>query len=124
MIEVKEYVSEDLKEEVSKFLMDFRLAMTLFPILFADNNMKNGQTLLSLEMPPVIRTNILANLSVEDYCEGPIDDELYGAASVWLFGKFVKNTEIYIKVAMGKSNIRILSVAFHDAGQTMAYPFK
>lgn len=36
-----------------------------------------------------------------DYSEGPITDELNKHGEMWVFGKDVKGTEVYIKISMG-----------------------
>jgi hypothetical protein len=112
------------KEEVSQFLNNFKVKMSVFRILFRDERKKNTQALLSLEMTPDSRKKIIESLEVEDYCEGPIDDALYGLASMWVFGKGIKKTEVYIKISMGKLNSSVLCVSFHDAEHKMSYPLK
>ena len=114
----------DPKEEVSQFLNEFKVKMKVFQILFRDERKKNTQALLSLEMTPDARKKIIESLEVEDFCEGPIDDKLYGVASMWVFGKNFKKTEIYIKISMGRPNNSVLCVSFHDAEHKMSYPFK
>lgn len=112
------------KEEVSQFLSEFKVKMSIFRILFRDERKKNTQALLSLEMSWESRKKVIENLAVEDYCEGPLDDKLYGIASMWVFGKYMKEIEMYIKISMGRSNSSVLCVSFHEAEHPMTYPFK
>jgi hypothetical protein len=112
------------KEEVSQFLNEFKVKMKVFQILFRDERKKNTQALLSLEMTPDARKKVIENLEVEDFCEGPIDDKLYGVASMWVFGKNIKKNEIYIKISMGRPNSSVLCVSFHDVEHKMSYPLK
>jgi len=112
------------KEEVQLFLSDFRVKMKTFDILFRDERNKNTQTLLLLEITPAQRRRIIENITVTDYAEGPLDDILYGIASMWVFGKHVKQTEYYIKISMGRINQQVICISFHPFKKPMQYPFK
>jgi hypothetical protein len=87
-------------DEAQRFLSDFHVKLSIYDILFRDNRPKNSNTLLALEITPNDRKKIITKLKVEDYCEGPIDDNLYGIASMWVFGTTLKGKEIYIKISM------------------------
>jgi hypothetical protein len=112
------------KEEVQQFLNDFKAKMSVFQILFRDERKKNTQALLSLEMSWEKRKKVIQSLEIEDYCEGPLDDKLYGIASLWVFGKYIKELELYVKISMGKPNSSVLCVSFHEAEHKMTYPLK
>lgn len=112
------------KEEVQLFLSEFRVKMKTFDILFRDERNKNTQALLLLEITPAQRRKIIENITVTDYSEGPIDDTLYGIASLWVFGKEVKKTEYYIKISMGRVNQQVICISFHPSQRPMLYPFK
>ena len=111
-------------QEVEAFLKEFTFKMKVFDILFRDERKKNTQALLSLEITPLVRKEIIENLVVTEYSEGPLDDNLYGIASMWVFGKKIKKTEVYIKLSMGQANSRVLCISFHDAEHPMKYPLK
>ncbi|MCW3116852.1 MAG: toxin [Chitinophagaceae bacterium] len=110
--------------EVEQFLNEFKVKMGVFNILFRDQRMKNTQTLLDLEMSWQMRKKTIESLIVEDFCEGPLDDTLYGIASMWVFGKYIKELEIYVKISMGRPNGSVLCISFHKAEHKMTYPFK
>ncbi|MGQ0827258.1 MAG: toxin [Bacteroidota bacterium] len=110
--------------EVEAFLKEFKFKMKIFDILFRDERKKNTQALLSLEITPIARKEIIQNITATDYCEGPLNDTLYGIASMWVFGKHVKKTELYIKLSMGVSNSQVLCISFHDTQHDMTYPLK
>ncbi|MGV3539477.1 MAG: hypothetical protein ACO1OQ_06670 [Rufibacter sp.] len=112
------------KEQVQLFLSDFKVKMQTFDILFRDERRKNTQALLLLEIPPAQRRKIIESIAVADYSQGPLDDTLYGIASLWVFGKQVKQTEYYIKISMGLANQRVICISFHPAQYPMQYPFK
>lgn len=112
------------KSEVEVFLREFKVKLNVFQIVFRDERKKNSQFLLSLELTPIARRKVIESLEVVDYSEGPLDDTLYGIASMWVFGKRVKKAEIYIKISMGRPNEEVLCISFHDAEESMNYPFK
>ena len=64
------------QQRVREFLRDFTAKAKVWDILFRDDRGKNAQTLLDLELRPVDRKKILLQLQVEDYCDGPIEDQL------------------------------------------------
>jgi hypothetical protein len=49
---------------------------------------------------------------LKDYVEGPVAEELYGMADMWVFGKMVKNKEVYIKVTLGHPNRHVICILF------------
>ena len=61
---------------------------------------------------------------MEDYTKGPDDDNLYGIASLWVFGKMYKKTELYIKVSLGLAGSDVIYISFHEASYALVYPFK
>ncbi len=111
------------KDDVSHFLQEFLAKVSVFGIIFRDRP-KNAQTLLDLEMTPIQRTEVVKSITLMDYSEGPLDDQLYGIASMWVFGKRYKNNELYIKVSMGASSNPAICISFHLAEHPITYPFK
>ena len=112
------------KYDVTQFLQEFFAKYRVFGILFRDHRQKNGKALLSLEISPGQRREIIENLQVEDYSQGPLDDTLYGIASMWVFGKTINETEGYIKISMGAYSAPVVCISFHGAENAMRYPFK
>lgn len=92
------------KQEVKKFLGELKVKMGIFGILFLDDRGKNRQTLHDLEISPDKRKEIIADLRVEDYCECPIEEKMRGILPMWVFGREVKQKEVYIKISMGLEN--------------------
>ena len=110
--------------EVQQFLNDFFIKYQVFGILFRDNRKKNTQALLTLEISVNKRKEIIERLQVEDYSEGPLDDTLYGVSSMWVFGKKVQGTEVYIKISMGIFGSEVICISFPEAEFPITYPFK
>jgi hypothetical protein len=97
--------------------------MNFWDVLFRDDRGKNAQTLADLELRPIDRKKILEKLDVNDYSEGPIKEELYGA-DMWVFGKEVKANEVYIKISIGFPGRSVICISFHISEYNINYPFK
>lgn len=110
--------------EAGQFLQEFHQKRRVFDILFRDERGKNQQALADLEITPAMRRKIIENLEVQDFSHGPLDDTLYGIASMWVFGKTVKTEEVYIKISMGQPGSQVICISFHVAEKPMNYPFK
>lgn len=87
--------------------------MEIFGILFLDDRGKNQQTLHDLEISPAKRKEIIGSLVVEDYSQGPLEEKMRGILPMWIFGKQIKNREVYIKVSMGIENNQAICISFH-----------
>lgn len=110
--------------DVELFLNDFKVKMQFMGIFFLDDRLKNSKTLTILEIVPAKRKQILQDLTVEDYSEGPIEEIVFMGSPLWVFGKTFKGYEIYIKISMGQPNSNTLCISFHIAEFPMNYPFK
>jgi hypothetical protein len=113
------------KEGVKSFLKRLKAKIALYDILYEDDRPKNTQTLATLELKPYERDEIVKNLSVNDYSEGPKPEDFFGGDSeMYVFGKTVKKQEIYIKVTLGQPNNSVICISFHISEYPMDYPFK
>ena len=112
------------KDAVKNFISDFKTKLKIFDIIFLDKRQKNTQALLDLEIAPAQRKKIIESIELKDYVEGPVAEELYGMADMWVFGKMVKNKEVYIKVTPGHPNRQVICISFHIAEYPLKYPFK
>jgi hypothetical protein len=112
------------KQEVEKFLKELKVKTEVFGILFLDVRGKNQQALHDLEISPAKRKEIIANLRVEDFSEGPLEEKMRGILPMWVFGKEVKQKEVYIKISMGVENSNVVCISFHVAEHPMNYPYK
>ena len=112
------------EHEVEAFLKDFKIKMNLWGVLIRDDRSKNTQTLINLEISRKDRDEILQALEVKDYCEGPLTETLYNGADMWVFGKTIKGTEVYIKITLGILGSNVICISFHIAEYAMSYPLK
>lgn len=111
-------------DEVEKFLSTLFGKLTISEIRFLDNRDKNIETLAALDIPSIKRKDIIKTLTVEDYSEGPIKDALNLLGDMWVFGKDIKNQEVYIKISLGQPNKDIICISFHFSEYPMSYPYK
>jgi hypothetical protein len=114
------------REEVEAFLKDFIYKLDFGGLLIRTDrtNPKNTITLLALEFKHVHVKQILTGLKPEDYSEGPLTDKMYGLSDMWVFGKIIKQREVYIKIQLGLPNSETICISFHFSGHAMSYPLK
>ena len=112
------------ESEVISFLKHFKDKMKIWDVLFRDDRGKNAQTLIDLEIRPIERKAILMALEAKDYSEGPLEESLYGGADMWVFGRTIKEQEVYIKITMGALGSSVICISFHLAQHKMVYPLK
>lgn len=112
------------KDDVQNFLNQFFTKFQVFGIIFRDDRGKNKEAITQLEIQPSYREVVIKSLKPIDYIQGPIIDELNNMGEMWVFGKDVKNREVYIKINLGYSNSQTICISFHIAEQKLNYPFK
>ena len=112
------------KDEVQRFLCQFKTKMEFFGIIYRDDRGKNQQALEELEIVPMYRVDVIKSLTVEDYVQGPLNDMLNKLGEMWVFGKEVKGREIYIKIMMGCARSHTICISFHIAEHPLSYPFR
>ena len=111
-------------DEVRVFLEQFNIKTQVFGILFRDDRLKNREALLELGISPLQREMIVKSLLPQDYVEGPVIDILNKQREMWVFGKDVKEREVYIKITLGYENGQTICISFHLAERPLVYPFK
>jgi hypothetical protein len=114
------------KEEIEHFLNDFKQKMNFWNLIMHSNRLdkKNALTMLELELNIEKLKKILNDLKVSDYSEGPKPDTLYKGKDLWVFGKEIKNREVYIKITVGEPANPVICISFHFSEYAMKYPYK
>jgi hypothetical protein len=110
--------------DVQVFLNEFHQKLQIWQILFRDDRKKNFNALLNLDISSAKRKQIITALETIDYSEGPITDTLNDGTALWVFGKIIKGTMVYIKITMGQFNNPVICISFHEAEHEMNFPFK
>lgn len=101
-----------------------RAKMSIWQIRFLDERGKNFQAIGQLEIRPAQRKQIIEGLKSEDYSEGPIIDRMNNWGEMWVFGKFFKTVEVYVKITLGNERDPVICISFHPAEHPMTYPLK
>ncbi|MCK9310854.1 MAG: toxin [Bacteroidales bacterium] len=112
------------RHEVESFLNELKTKINIFGIVYLDDRKKNAQTLFSLEISPIRRTEFIQELKAKDYSSGPIDEKMRGFSDMWVFGITVKSVEVYVKICLGLTNISAVCISFHIAEHPLNYPLK
>lgn len=120
--------------EVEAFLkaLHFKLAFQEVRYIHRPEYFSAYAELYTWGYPPEELTNIIKNLTPEDYSEGPFEDVLNipPKGQLWVFGKKIgpkykkksKKTEYYIKVQIGSENDKVICISFHPSKSPMKYP--
>lgn len=112
------------KDDVQSFLEQFHAKLNVFGIIYRDDRGKNQRALEELEIVPSYRKVVIESLTVEDYVEGPVIDQLNKLGEMWVFGKDVKEREVYIKIMLSEHCKQTICISFHIAEQPLKYQFK
>ncbi len=83
---------------------------------------ENREGLLTLGITKAQRDEVIHSLTPEDYCKGPLRDETQ-PGEVWVFGKYVEGTEVYIKLKLTETGAP-KCISFHPALRGLRYPFR
>ena len=112
-----------LEDQVKKFLLEFK-GIAIKDGVDTIPRKDTRATLQYLGLTYKNLQEILLSLSVEDYCEGPLEDHSK-PGELWVFGKEVKGQEVYIKLKVADvSGVRIAKcISFHIPVHPMEYPF-
>ena len=111
-------------EEVKAFLDQFNIKAQVFGIYFRNDRGKNMEALKQLAISAFQRELIVKSLQAQDFVEGPVVDVLNKEKEMWVFGKDVKDREVYIKITLGYDNGQTICISFHIAEYPLVYPFK
>lgn len=110
------------KGSVKMFLDRFKNKAQEHEVVFV-NREKNRAALLELDILPADRKHYLTILGVNDYSQGPLDDQHEGS-DVWFFGKTIKGQEVYVKITLKGIDQSCVCISFHLAERPIDYPFK
>lgn len=110
--------------DVQSFWEQFHSKTKIFGIIYRDDRGKNQRALEELEIVPSYRKVVIESLTVSDYVTGPVVDTLNKLGEMWVFGKDVKEREVYIKIMIIEGGSQTICISFHLAETPLKYPFK
>ncbi len=117
-------ISEDeLQKSVRQFLKEIKALIYENRLLLKERQV-NQQHLIELGLTARQREEIVLSLSVLDYNSGPIKDE-YKPGNIWIFGKHIDSTEVYIKLKIAEHHgtEQAVCFSFHKSEYPLNYPF-
>ena len=106
-----------IREEIIEFLKKARILINENKFLVMD---RNASTLLELNITKKQRKEYIYDLSLDDYSYTDKDRDLPG--EVWIFGIFISEQEVYIKVKINSQ--QLVCISFHPAQDALCYPYK
>lgn len=109
------------RTEVETFLRQFMPKLDVFGIIVL-NREKNQEALRLLGLTEMARKEVIKTIVVDDYVETIRDAVSYG--DMWVFGKDLDGTELYVKISLGNPNSRTICISFHQAEYAINYAFK
>ena len=108
------------KQEVEQFLNQFNIKFDIWGIFYLDRD-KNAEALKALGITPKARDEIVRQLSSDDYVE-TLPADFFN--EMWVFGRDMDGTELYIKIALGQPNDKTICISFHVAEHPIKYANK
>ena len=108
------------KQEVEQFLNQFNIKFDVWGIFYLDRD-KNAEALKALGITPKARDEIVRQLSSDDYVE-TLPADFFN--EMWVFGRDMDGTELYIKIALGQPNDKTICISFHVAEHPIKYANK
>lgn len=112
------------KEEIERFLRDFKYKLGFWGLFMRSDRDKNFKTLTVLEFRVEDVKKELNELEVVHFSEGPVKETLYNGADMWIFGKIIQTKEVYIKISMGQPGDKVICISFHFSEYSITYPYK
>lgn len=111
------------ENQINNFLEKLRIKLNIYGFRFSRERNENRETMKELSLSRVSMKEILCELTIDNYSEGPVTDEEEGD-TYYVFGIEIDNKEIYIKLNSGKENDQVICYSFHFAKFKMKYPKK
>ena len=112
------------KAKVKSFLQELKQTIKIWDIYFIDRPKNSVHYLAELGITANMRKDIILQLELEDYSQGPNPETQYGGTELWIFGKTINTEEIYIKLTISKKTSNAICISFHKAEHSMEFPFK
>lgn len=108
---------------IKSFLIEFKQVAKVFGILYVSRSKNSLQTLADIGITAKQREEIIYNLTIENYCEGPRIETQMGGNEMWVFGKTIHNTQLYIKLTISQVTNGSVCISFHKAEYPMVLPY-
>lgn len=112
------------KADVRAFLQELKQVIKIWDIFFINRAKNSIQDLADLDITAKMRIDIILELALEDYSQGPEPETQFNGKELWVFGKTIKNQQVYIKLTITRETGNAICISFHKAEYQMMFPFK
>lgn len=109
---------------VKSFLQELKQVIKTWDVFFINRPKNSVQDLADLGITASSRRAIISELELEDYSEGPEPETQFNGTELWVFGKIIKNQEVYIKLTISRNTNNAICISFHKAEHPMRFPYK
>jgi len=112
-------------QDVRDFLLEFKQVATSDSGIDIVPRAETRPTLARLGLTKANLEEILLELSVTDYCQGPKPDR-DRPGNLWIFGREIEGHEVYIKLKVAQVGNRHIAkcISFHIAQYPLRYPHR
>ncbi|MEE9303355.1 MAG: hypothetical protein V3U84_06180 [Thiotrichaceae bacterium] len=112
-------------QDVRDFLLEFKQVATGGSGIDIVPRAETRPTLARLGLTKANLEEILLELSVTDYCQGPKPDR-DRPGQLWVFGCEIQGYEVYIKLKVAKVRQKQIAkcISFHIAKHPLEYPHR
>jgi hypothetical protein len=112
-------------EAIRRFLREFKQIATAGRGIDIVDRKKNLQSLARLGLTRKNCREVILNLSVDDYCDGPKPDK-DRSGEIWEFGQLIEGNEVYIKLKIAQvGKVKLAKcLSFHVAEHPLCFPYR
>jgi len=112
-------------QDVRDFLLEFKRVATGGSGIDIVPRAETRPTLARLGLTKANLEEILLELSVTDYCQGPKPDR-DRPGNLWIFGREIEGHEVYIKLKVAQVGDKRIAkcISFHIAKFPLKYPHR
>ena len=116
-------MDEAKREAIRRFLREFKQISTAGRGIDIVDRKKNLQSLAKLGLTKKNCREVILNLSVDDYCDGPKPDK-DRPGEIWEFGQLIEGNEVYIKLKIAQvGKVKLAKcLSFHVAEHPLCFP--
>ena len=116
-------MDEREKGAIRQFLREFKQIATAGRGIDIVDRAKNTQSLAKLGLTKKNCKEVILNLSLENYRDGPKQDKDRPGA-IWEFGELIEGREVYIKLKIAQvDNVKLAKcLSFHVAEYPLCFP--
>jgi len=116
-------LDEARRNAIRRFLREFKQIATAGRGIDIVNRKKNIQSLARLGLTKKNCREVILNLSVDDYCDGPKPNKDQ-PGKIWEFGQLIEGNEVYIKLKIAQvGKVKLAKcLSFHVAEYPLRFP--